>query len=153
MSPGFLEGHNIVRPVVATLWKMKEIDMLTTLRGFSGFSVRDLGEAASFYRDVLGLTVRETPMGLEIDATGGSPVFVYPKGDAHEPASFTILNLVVSDMDKAVDELAESGTSLIRYAEFDQDDRGVVRSTDSSQGPTIGWVADPSGNVIGLIEE
>jgi predicted enzyme related to lactoylglutathione lyase len=126
--------------------------MLTTLRGFSGFSVNDLAEAATFYRDVLGLTVRETPMGLEIDATGGSPVFVYSKGDAHEPASFTILNLVVPDIDKAVDELAESGTSLLRYPDFEQDERGVVRSADPSQGPTIGWVADPSGNVIGLIE-
>jgi predicted enzyme related to lactoylglutathione lyase len=127
--------------------------MLTTLRGFSGFSVNDLAEAAAFYRDVLGLTVRETPMGLEIDATGGSPVFVYPKGDAHEPASFTILNLVVPDIDEAVDELAESGTSLLRYPDFEQDERGVVRSTDPSRGPTIGWVADPSGNVIGLLEE
>lgn len=127
--------------------------MLTTRRGFSGFSVRDLAEASSFYREVLGLTVRETPMGLEIDVPGSSTVFVYDKGDAHEPASFTILNLVVPDIDKAVDELAESGTSLVRYPGFDQDERGVVRSTDPSQGPTIGWVTDPSGNVVALIEE
>jgi predicted enzyme related to lactoylglutathione lyase len=127
--------------------------MLTTLRGFSGFSVNDPAEAAAFYRDVLGLTVRETPMGLEIDLSGSSTVFVYPKGDAHEPASFTILNLVVPDIDKAVDELAESGTSLIRYPQFEQDERGVARSIDPSQGPTIGWIADPSGNVIALIEE
>jgi catechol 2,3-dioxygenase-like lactoylglutathione lyase family enzyme len=127
--------------------------MLTTLRGFSGFSVHDVAEAAAFYRDVLGLTVRETPMGLEIDVAAGSTVFVYGKGEAHEPASFTILNLVVPDIDKAVDELAESATSLLRYPDFDQDERGVVRSTDPSQGPTIGWIADPSGNVIALIEE
>jgi predicted enzyme related to lactoylglutathione lyase len=127
--------------------------MLTTLSGFSGYSVRDLAETATFYRDVLGLTVRETPMGVEIDVTGGPTVFLYDNGDAHEPASFTVLNLVVPDIDKAVDELAESGTSLLRYAEFDQDERGVVRSTDRSQGPTIGWIADPSGNVIGIIED
>jgi catechol 2,3-dioxygenase-like lactoylglutathione lyase family enzyme len=127
--------------------------MLTTLRGFSAFSVHDVAEASAFYRDVLGLTVRETPMGLEIDATGGSPIFAYGKGDAHEPASFTVLNLVVPDIDKAVDELAESGTTLLRYPGFDHDDRGVVRSTDPSQGPTIAWVADPSGNVIALIED
>jgi hypothetical protein len=60
---------------------------------------------------------------------------------------------VVPDIDKAVDELAESATSLLRYPDFDQDERGVVRSTDPSQGPTIGWIADPSGNVIALIEE
>jgi predicted enzyme related to lactoylglutathione lyase len=127
--------------------------MLTTLSGFSGYSVRDLAETATFYRDVLGLTVRETPMGVEIDVTDGPTVFLYDKGDAYEPASFTVLNLVVPDIDKAVDELAESGTSLLRYAEFDQDDRGVLRSTDQSQGPTIGWIADPSGNVIGIIED
>jgi len=126
--------------------------MLTTLRGFSGFSVRDTAESAAFYRDVLGLTVRETPMGLEVDATGGSPIFVYGKGDAHEPASFTVLNLVVEDIDEAVAELAGSGTTLLRYPDFEQDERGVVRSADLSQGPTIGWVADPSGNVIALIE-
>ncbi|MBE1878246.1 VOC family protein [Myceligenerans pegani] len=126
--------------------------MLTTLRGFSSFSVRDTAEAATFYRDVLGLVVRETPMGLEIDATGGSPVFVYAKGDAHEPASFTVLNLIVPDIDMAVDQLAESGTSMLRYPEFGQDERGVARSTDPSQGPTIAWIADPSGNVVGLIE-
>lgn len=127
--------------------------MLTTLRGFSGFSVRDLAEAAGFYRDVLGIAVRETPMGLEIDVPGGSTVFVYDKGEAHEPASFTVLNLVVPDIDKAVDELAGSGTSLVRYPGADQDERGVVRSADPSTGPTIGWIADPSGNVIALIEE
>lgn len=127
--------------------------MLTSLRGFSGFSVRDLPEAAGFYRDVLGLTVREDPMGLEIDLPGSSTVFVYGKGDAHQPASFTILNLVVPDIDKAVDELAGSGTSLVRYPGADQDERGVVRAIDPSQGPTIGWIEDPSGNVIALIEE
>lgn len=115
--------------------------------------MRDLAEAARFYRDVLGLTVRETPMGLEIDVPGASTVFVYDKGEAHAPASFTILNLVVADIDTAVDEVAASGTSLLRYPGFDQDERGVVRSVDPSQGPTIGWVADPSENVIALIEE
>ncbi|GAB4086667.1 hypothetical protein GCM10028784_32970 [Myceligenerans cantabricum] len=126
--------------------------MPTIQRGFSSFSVRDAAEAERFYRDVLGLTVRETPMGLEVDATGGSPVFLYVKGEAHEPASFTVLNLVVPDIDQAADELAGSGADLIRYPDFDQDDRGVMRSADPSEGPTVAWVADPSGNVISLIE-
>ncbi|WP_419707036.1 VOC family protein [Promicromonospora sp. NFX87] len=128
--------------------------MVTTLRSFSGFSVDDLDAARHFYRDTLGLTVRDNAMGaLEIDLTEGSSVFVYGKGEAHAPASYTVLNLVVPNIDEAVTELEEAGVSLIRYPDFDQDERGIARSTDPSQGPTIGWIADPAGNVIALIED
>ena len=128
--------------------------MVTTLRSFSGFSVDDVDAARAFYRDTLGLPVRENAMGaLEIDLTDGSSVFVYPKGEAHAPASYTMLNLVVPDIDAAVTELEAAGVSLIRYPGFDQDERGVARSTDPAKGPTIGWIADPAGNVIALIED
>ncbi|WP_407317747.1 VOC family protein [Isoptericola halotolerans] len=127
--------------------------MLTVRHAFSGFSVDDLDAAESFYRDTLALTVRRTAMGLEIDATGGSPVFVYPKGDAHEPASFTILNLVVPDVGAAVAELVGRGVEPLRYPDFPHDEDGVVRSTDPAQGPTIAWFADPAGNVLSLVEE
>jgi catechol 2,3-dioxygenase-like lactoylglutathione lyase family enzyme len=128
--------------------------MVTTLRTFSGFSVDDADAALRFYRDTLGLPARENAMGgLEIDLTGDTAVFVYPKGEAHAPASYTVLNLVVPDIDEAVTELEAAGVSLIRYPEFDQDERGVARSTDPSQGPTIGWIADPAGNVIALIQD
>lgn len=128
--------------------------MITTLRSFSGFSVDDVDAAHQFYRDTLGLTVRTNTMGgLEIDLTEGATVFVYPKGAAHSPASFTILNLVVPNIDDAVAQLEAAGISLIRYAEFDQDEHGVARSNDPTKGPTIGWIADPAGNVIGLIED
>lgn len=127
--------------------------MVTTLRSFSGFSVNDVDAALRFYRDTLGLPARENDMGgLEIDLTEGASVFVYPKGEAHTPASYTVLNLVVPDIDEAVTQLDAAGVSLIRYSGFDQDERGVARSADPAQGPTIGWIADPAGNVIALIE-
>ena len=88
--------------------------------------------------------------GLEIDLTEGSSVFVYPKGEAHTPASYTVLNLVVPDIDEAVTQLEAAGVSLIRYPGFDQDERGVARSTDPTKGPTIGWITDPAGNIIAL---
>jgi catechol 2,3-dioxygenase-like lactoylglutathione lyase family enzyme len=128
--------------------------MVTTLRSFSGFSVDDVDAARNFYRDTLGLPVRDNAMGaLEIDLTEGSSVFVYAKGEAHAPASYTVFNLVVADIDEAVTELEAAGVSLIRYPDFDQDERGIARSADPSQGPTIGWIADPAGNVIALIED
>lgn len=128
--------------------------MVTTLRSFSGFSVDDLDAARRFYRDTLGLPVRDNAMGaLELDLTEGSSVFVYAKGEAHAPASYTVLNLVVPNIDEAVTELEAAGVSLIRYPDFDQDERGIARSTDPSQGPTIGWITDPAGNVIALIED
>ncbi|GAB3168306.1 hypothetical protein GCM10027059_30720 [Myceligenerans halotolerans] len=128
--------------------------MVTTVRSFSGFSVDDVDAALRFYGDTLGLPARGNAMGgLEIDLTEGSSVFVYPKGEAHTPASFTVLNLVVPDIDEAVTELEAAGVNLIRYAEFGQDERGVARSTDPTQGPTIGWIADPAGNVVALIQE
>jgi len=128
--------------------------MVTTLRSFSGFSVDDVDAALHFYRDTLGLPARGNAMGgLEIDLTEGSSVFVYPKGEAHTPASYTVLNLVVPDIDDAVTQLEAAGVSLIRYPGFDQDERGVSRSTDPTKGPTIGWIADPAGNVIALIQE
>lgn len=128
--------------------------MVTTLRTFSGFSVDDLDPALRFYRDTLGLPVRTNEMGgLQIELTEGSSVFVYPKGEAHAPASYTVLNLVVPDIDDAVTELEAAGVSLLRYPGFEQDERGVARSSDPAQGPTIGWISDPAGNVVALIQE
>ena len=128
--------------------------MVTTLRSFSGFSVDDAETALRFYRDTLGLPARANDMGgLEIELTEGSTVFVYPKGEAHTPASYTVLNLVVPDIDAVVAELEAAGVNLLRYPGFEQDEHGVARSTDPDQGPTIGWIADPAGNVIGLIQD
>ncbi|MGH3586117.1 MAG: VOC family protein [Pseudonocardia sp.] len=125
--------------------------MITVQRAFSSFSVDDLDAAQTFYRDTVGLPVERTPMGLEL-AVDGSTVFVYPKGDAHEPASHTVLNLVVPDVAAAAADLHEAGVDLVRYPGFAQDADGVVRSDDPRQGPTIGWFRDPARNVVALIQ-
>jgi catechol 2,3-dioxygenase-like lactoylglutathione lyase family enzyme len=123
---------------------------LTYVRGFSGFAVPDLDAARTFYRDVLGLTVTDNPMGmLQMTLPGGAEMIVYPKED-HQPAVFTILNLSVPDIGQAVDALVERGVELLRYDGFEQDERGIVRG----QGmPTGGWFADPAGNIISVLEE
>jgi len=122
---------------------------LTYLSGFSGFAVPDLEAARAFYRDVLGLDVADNPMGmLEITLPGGAMVIVYPKDD-HQPAVFTILNLVVPDIELAVDVLTERGVELLRYDGFGQDQRGIARGEGM---PTGGWFADPAGNIIAVME-
>jgi hypothetical protein len=85
---------------------------------------------------------------------GGGKVFIYPK-DNHEPATFTVLNLVVKDIDAAVDELAERGVTMERYdlGKFEPDEKGIYRSDDPERGPTIAWFTDPAGNVLSLIED
>ena len=126
--------------------------MVTITRAFSGFSVDDLAAALTFYRDTLGLDARDTGMGLELHVTGGEPVFVYPKGEAHKPATYTVLNLVVPDVDVAVAVLKAAGVQLERYEGLHQDADGVARSTDPSQGPTIAWFCDPARNVLSIIQ-
>ncbi|MAT18812.1 MAG: glyoxalase [Leifsonia sp.] len=128
--------------------------MLTTTGAFSSFSVDDLDEALRFYRDRLGLTIVATPMGLELTLAGGGSVFIYDKGERHAAAGFTVLNLVVADMDSAVAELAAAGIELLRYPDFPgQGEDGVARSDSPDDGPTIAWISDPAGNVVGIIEE
>jgi catechol 2,3-dioxygenase-like lactoylglutathione lyase family enzyme len=124
--------------------------MLTTTSGFSGFSVDDLAAALAFYRDRLGLTVVETDMGLQLDVTGGAPVFVYAK-PGHVAATFTVLNFEVDDIDVAVDELAAAGVSLERYPGTYQDDRGVARGKAANRGPDIAWFLDPAGNILSVL--
>jgi catechol 2,3-dioxygenase-like lactoylglutathione lyase family enzyme len=121
--------------------------MFRTTPAFSGFSVDDIPAARRFYSEVLGLTVRDENGMLFLDIEGGNPVLVYPKGDAHRPANFTILNFPVPDVDAAVDELDDRGVVFERYE--GADDRGVMRGN----GPTIAWFTDPAGNILSVIEE
>ncbi|MEU6879535.1 VOC family protein [Streptomyces sp. NPDC046712] len=123
-------------------------------KAFSGFSVDDLGKAREFYGETLGLPVEESGQGdmrmLTIKLGTGASVFVYPK-DNHTPASFTILNFPVDDIDAAVEELGRRGVGLERYPEFDADAKGVVRGPE---GPAaIAWFTDPAGNVLSVIQE
>ncbi|MGK2319553.1 VOC family protein [Gordonia rhizosphera] len=115
---------------------------------YSGFAVRDLDAADAFYREVLGMRVLRFPVGvLGIRINRGTTVLVYPKPD-HEPATHTILNLPVDDLERAVDDLAGRGVEFLRYDGFDQDERGIARG--GGRGPDIAWFTDPSGNVIAV---
>ena len=125
--------------------------MLDINNAFSGFAVKDIEEARSFYAETLGLEVEDGPMGLlNLHLTGSTNVLVYPKPD-HEPAVFTILNFEVPDIDAAVTALTERGVEFDRYDDFDQDEQGVFRGSRNDQGPDIAWFRDPSGNVLSII--
>ena len=124
--------------------------MLSYDAAFSGFSVDDLAAARDFYRDLLGVdTVAQMDNGLlRLRLAGGQEAIVYPKPD-HVPASFTILNFAVSDIERAVDELTSSGIQMLRYEGFGQDERGISRNPG---GPPIAWFEDPAGNVLAVLE-
>ena len=122
---------------------------LSIQRGFGGFAVPDLEVARSFYGDVLGLDLSDMMGMLLINLPGGSGVFVYPKED-HQAAGFTVMNLMVPDIEQAVDALAERGVDMLHYEGFGQDDRGIARGEGM---PTGGWFADPAGNIIAIGQE
>jgi catechol 2,3-dioxygenase-like lactoylglutathione lyase family enzyme len=120
--------------------------MFRDTQAFSGFSVDDIGRAREFYGGTLGLDVRDFEGMLELRLGGGATVLVYPKDD-HVPATFTILNFPVDDVDRAVDELTAAGVSFERYPQFDQDEKGIMRGN----GPDIAWFTDPAGNVLSVL--
>jgi catechol 2,3-dioxygenase-like lactoylglutathione lyase family enzyme len=122
--------------------------MLGASEAFSGFSVDDLDAARRFYGETLGVELGDDSMGLSLKLGGGGTVFVYPKRD-HEPASFTVLNFPVEDIEGAVDELSGRGVEFLRYDGFEQDERGIAQPMG---GPRIAWFTDPAGNVISVIE-
>jgi catechol 2,3-dioxygenase-like lactoylglutathione lyase family enzyme len=124
--------------------------MLTTTGAFSGFSVDDQAAALACYRDTLGVEVVDTGMGLELRLGGTTRVFVYPKDD-HVPATYTVLNFEVADIDAAVDELGASGVELLRYEGSHQDDKGIARGRAAGMGPDIAWFADPAGNILSVL--
>jgi catechol 2,3-dioxygenase-like lactoylglutathione lyase family enzyme len=124
--------------------------MIDAAKAFSSFAVDDLDKAEKFYRDTLGLAVnRDQEMGiLGIDLTGGRNVMVYPKDD-FEPATYTILNFNVDDVDQMVVDLTDKGVKFERYEGFDQDEKGIARG---DQGPAIAWFKDPAGNILAVME-
>ncbi|MFP3465722.1 VOC family protein [Leifsonia sp. SIMBA_070] len=128
--------------------------MVTPLEIFSGFSVDDIPAAKAFYGDTLGLSVSDGSMGnLDLELPTGGHVFIYPKPD-HEPASFTILNLVVADIDAAVDELNAAGVATAIYDDpnLPTDEKGVLRGRAANRGPDIAWFRDPAGNVLSVLQ-
>ena len=124
--------------------------MLKNNKAFSSFSVNDMAKAKEFYGQTLGLDVSETEMGLDLNISGGNKIFLYSKPN-HTPATFTVLNFMVDDIEKTVDELTASG---IKFEIYDQphmktDAKGIARDP---KGPTIAWFKDPAGNFLSVIE-
>src|SRR5579875_2582790 len=115
---------------------------------FNGFSVDNAAEARKFYSEVLGLKVTAYGYGTDIELPGGGRLFFYPKGPAHKPASYTMLNLIVDDIDKAVDELKARGVEFEHYGHTDE--KGIQRGIASGRGPDQAWFKDPAGNIISI---
>jgi predicted enzyme related to lactoylglutathione lyase len=122
--------------------------MFKDSKAFSGFSVNDIAAAKAFYGGKLGLDIRQGQMGnLDLHLASGATVLIYPKPD-HVPATFTILNFPVNDVDKAVDQLTKAGITMERYPNIGQDEKGIARG----EGPTIAWFKDPAGNILSVIQ-
>lgn len=128
--------------------------MLKAQFAFSGISVDDLERAKQFYVSVLGLQIDDETMGLRLLLPNGGKLFIYPKPN-HQPATFTVLNLVVDDIDQAVDELSAAGVTFEHYDEMlvKQDEKGVLRGLSAQQGPDIAWFKDPAGNILSVLQE
>lgn len=124
--------------------------MFKHTKAFSGFSVNDLKKAKDFYSQVLGLEVTDNPMGiLELHIEGSSNILIYPKPN-HEPATFTILNFPVDDIDKAVDVLTSKGVKFEQYESLHTDEKGISRG--GGRGPNIAWFKDPAGNILSVLQ-
>ncbi len=122
--------------------------MFTAKEAFASFSVNDLQSAKEFYTQKLGLTVSQSPEGLDLNVSG-ERVFIYPKPN-HAPASFTVLNFIVDDIEKAVDELRQTGVRFEKYeGELKTDKKGIHRNG----GPSIAWFKDPAGNILSVLQD
>jgi predicted enzyme related to lactoylglutathione lyase len=122
--------------------------MLKDNTTFQTLAVDDIPRAKQFYAETLGLDVEDEMGGLLLKLKSGN-VFVYPKDD-YAPATFTVLNFEVGDVDSAVDELTAAGVRFERYDGFEQDEKGIARGPE---GPTIAWFTDPAGNIFSVIGE
>lgn len=128
--------------------------MVTAKAAFSGCSVDDIEKARQFYTQTLGLKLEKDEMGLQLQLPGGGTLFIYPKPD-HQPASYTMLNFVVDDIDNAVDELNKAGVTFERYDNMPgtQDNKGILRGRSVNQGPDIAWFKDPAGNILSVLQD
>jgi catechol 2,3-dioxygenase-like lactoylglutathione lyase family enzyme len=125
--------------------------MLKDAKAFSGFSVNDLAAAKQFYGQTLGLEVEENGPTLFLKIAGRDRILIYPKPD-HAPATYTILNFPVDDIDRAVDELTGKGIKFEHYENM-TDSKGIARGVSSGQGPDIAWFKDPAGNFLSILKE
>lgn len=125
--------------------------MLALSPAFSGFSVDDLTTARHFYSEILGLEVTDANGMLRLHTSGGRETLIYPAAN-HQPASYTILNFPVDDIDAVVDQLAVKGVSMTKYQDLPQDTKGVMRGRSRHRGPDIAWFTDPAGNVLSVLQ-
>jgi catechol 2,3-dioxygenase-like lactoylglutathione lyase family enzyme len=122
--------------------------MFASTKAFSGFAVDDVERAREFYGETLGVRTTEAQGILTLHLGGDRPTLVYPKPD-FTPATYTILNFPVEDIDEAVDELAARGVEFERYDGFEQDEKGIARDG----GPDIAWFKDPAGNILAVLQQ
>jgi catechol 2,3-dioxygenase-like lactoylglutathione lyase family enzyme len=125
--------------------------MFKNTKAFSSFAVNDLQRAREFYQKILGLEVSENSMGiLTLHIEGGTNILIYPKPN-HVPATFTVLNFPVDNVDKAVDDLTQLGVSFEKYnnEQIKTNEKGIVRG---GGGPAIAWFKDPDGNILSVLE-
>jgi len=125
--------------------------MFTDTKAFSGFSVNDLEKAKDFYGRVLGIAVEENPAGLTLLIAGSNGILIYPK-ENHQPATYTILNFPVKNIDAAVSELTDKGVVFERYDGM-TDGTGVARGIAANRGPDIAWFKDPAGNILSVLQQ
>jgi predicted enzyme related to lactoylglutathione lyase len=126
--------------------------MIRTRNVFSSFSVDDLGKAKSFYAKTVGLKVESIKgMGLKLHLKGGGNVYLYERKN-HKPATYTVLNLEVNDIDEAVGKLKKQGIKMERYKGMPQDKDGIMRGISKKMGPDIAWFEDPAGNIISVLK-
>jgi catechol 2,3-dioxygenase-like lactoylglutathione lyase family enzyme len=125
----------------------RRITMLRDRPAFSGFSANDLAAERAFYADTLGVRVSEEHGMLNLELPGGQRVLIYPKED-HQPATFTVLNFEVDDIDATADRLIAAGVTFERYEGLGQDERGIAREYP----PPIAWFKDPAGNILSVIQ-
>lgn len=117
----------------------------------NAFSAKDLQVIKQFYGNVLGFDVKDAPMGVETSMPGGAKTVVY-QSDKSEPATYTILNIVVDSIDNAVDVLADRGVTFERYDAFPQDEKGIARGLAAHRGPDAAWFKDPEGNILEVLQ-
>ena len=124
------------------------MSMFTDTETFVSFAAPDIDEARRFYGETLGLRTSDGPEGvLLLHIEGSRDVMIYPKPD-HAPATYTIINFPVEDVEQAVDALVEKGVTFERYEGFEQDERGIMRGG----GPLIAWFRDPAGNILSVVK-
>jgi catechol 2,3-dioxygenase-like lactoylglutathione lyase family enzyme len=126
--------------------------MFASTKAYSGFAVDDIDKARVFYENKLGLKTSVEHGLMTLQLAGDRPTLVYPKPD-HTPATYTILNFPVDDIDKAVDELTARGVQFERYEGGEHDEKGIMRGISRGEGPDIAWFRDPAGNILSVLHE